>query len=71
MAPGETPPRPVADENKPVISVIMIRDLGTVRLRPALVTIGSLFIFLAFCYWLHVRDKEVMARREEFEKTGN
>ncbi len=71
VAPGETPPRPVADENKPVISVIMIRDLGTVRLRPALVTIGSLFIFLALCYWLHVRDKEVMARREEFEKTGN
>ena len=70
VAPGETPPRPVADESKPVISVIMIRDLGAVRLRPALVTIGSLFIFLALCYWLHVRDKEVMTRREEFEKTG-
>jgi len=70
VAPGETPPRPIADESKPVISVIIIRDLGAVRLRPALVAIGCLFIFLALCYWLHVRDKEVMARREEFEKTG-
>ncbi len=65
--PGEAPPRPVADADEPVVSVIMVRDLGSVRLRPALVTIGSLLIFLALCHWLHVRDKEVMARREEFE----
>jgi hypothetical protein len=45
----------------------MMRDLGNLRLRPALVTIGSLLVFLALCHWLHVRDKEVMARREEFE----
>ena len=45
----------------------MIRDLGWVRLRPALVTIGSFLIFLALCYWLHVRDKELMERRREFE----
>jgi hypothetical protein len=66
---GEAPPRPVADADQPVVSVIMVRDLGAVRLRPALVTIGSLLIFIALCYWLHVRDKEVMARREEFEAT--
>ncbi len=64
---GEAPPRPVVDPDEPVVSVVMIRDLGWVRLRPALVTIGSLLIFLALCYWLHVRDKELMARREEFE----
>jgi hypothetical protein len=45
----------------------MVRDLGWVRLRPALVTIGSFLIFLTLCYWLHVRDKELMSRREEFE----
>jgi hypothetical protein len=71
VAPGEIPTRPVIDEAKPVVSVIMVRDLGSVRLRPALVALGSLFIFIALCYWLHVRDKEVMARREEFEKNGN
>ena len=45
----------------------MVRDLGSVRLRPALVMVGSLMVFLALCYWLHVRDKEDMARRKEFE----
>ena len=64
--PGLAPPRPVIDQNDPVISAIMVRDLGTRRLRPALVTIGSLFIFLALCYWLHLRDKELMAKRQEF-----
>jgi hypothetical protein len=64
---GEAPPRPVVDEAEPVVSIIMVRDLGSVRLRPALVMIGSLLIFLALCYWLHVRDKEHMARRREFE----
>ena len=68
--PGEAPPRPVADVDEPVVSVVMVRDLGSVRLRPALVTIGSLLVFLALCHWLHVRDKEVMARREEFEAAG-
>ena len=67
VAPGEAPPRPVVDPDEPVVSVIMVRDLGWVRLRPALVTIGSFLIFLTLCYWLHVRDKELMSRREEFE----
>ena len=64
--PGMAPPRPVIDQEEPVVSTIMVRDLGTRRLRPALVTIGSLIIFLALCYWLHVRDKELMAKRQEF-----
>ena len=57
LVPGEAPPRPVVDETKPVISVIMIRDLGNLRLKPALVTLGSLCIFLALCLFLHERDK--------------
>ncbi len=65
--PGEAPPRPIVDEAEPVVSVIMVRDLGSVRLRPALVMVGSLMVFLALCYWLHVRDREDMARRKEFE----
>ncbi|HJL91115.1 MAG: hypothetical protein QF837_01540 [Acidimicrobiales bacterium] len=64
--PGMAPPRPVIDKEEPVVSTIMVRDLGTRRLRPALVTIGSFIIFLALCYWLHVRDKELMAKRQEF-----
>ena len=64
--PGMAPPRPVVDQEEPVVSTIMVRDLGTRRLRPALVAIGSFIIFLTLCYWLHVRDKELMAKRQEF-----
>ncbi|MDG1875899.1 MAG: hypothetical protein P8I99_00615 [Acidimicrobiales bacterium] len=65
--PGTAPQRPVVDTEEPVVSVVMIRDLGNVRFRPAMVTIGSLLIFFALCYMLHERDKLVMARRAEFE----
>lgn len=65
--PGTAPKRPVVDETEPIVSVVMIRDLGNVRFRPAMVTLGSLLIFFALCYMLHERDKLVMARRAEFE----
>jgi hypothetical protein len=65
--PGSAPQRPVVDAEEPIVSIVMIRDLGNVRLRPAMVTIGSLLIFFALCYMLHERDKLVMARRAEFE----
>ncbi|MCQ3813296.1 MAG: hypothetical protein KTU85_02605 [Acidimicrobiia bacterium] len=63
--PGQAPKRPLADANEPVVSVVMIRNLGNLRLLPALVTLGSLVIFLALCYMLHERDKVVMARVAE------
>ena len=63
--PGTAPKRPVIDENEPIVSVVMIRNLGNLRLLPAMVTIGSLLIFLAFCYMLHERDKVAMARAAE------
>ena len=66
--PGRAPKRPIADPAEPVVSVVMIRDLGNLRLVPALVTLGSLLIFLALCYMLHERDKVVMARAAEFNK---
>lgn len=66
-APGEAPPRPVVDEAQPVVNVVMTRDLGNRRFPPALVTVGSLLIFLALCYLLHVRDVDATQRREAFE----
>ncbi len=65
--PGEAPPRPVVDENEPVISVIMTRDLGNVRFPPFMIALGSLIIFLVLCYLLHVRDADVAERRKAFE----
>ena len=67
LTPGEPPPRLEADPDKPVISVIMIRDLGNKRLKPALVAVGSFAIFAALCLMMHDRDKALMAKRAEFE----
>ena len=68
--PGTAPQRPVVDEAQPVVSIIMVRNLGNLRLLPAMVTIGSLLIFMGLCYMLHERDKLLMARRAEFEKAA-
>ena len=70
LIPGEPPPRPVVDGSKPVISVIMIRDLGNLRLKPALVTLGSLCIFGALCLFLHERDKMAWRQREAGAQAG-
>jgi len=67
LTPGQPPPRLEADPNKPVISVVMVRDLGNRRLKPALVAVGSFAIFVALCLMMHERDKAMMARRAEFE----
>ena len=61
--PGQPPPTPTADPSEPVTSVIMVRDLGNVRLRPAAVTIFSLIVFVITCNQLHRRDK--LAHRHE------
>ncbi len=62
-APGQPPPRPQADPSQPTVSVLMVRDLGTLRLNPALVSIACTLIFAVICYQLHVRDKEAAAQR--------
>ena len=68
--PGTAPQIPVVDEDEPIVSVVMVRNLGNLRQVPAFFTIGSLLIFLSLCYMLHERDKLVMARRAEFEKAA-
>ena len=54
---GEAPPLPVADESKPVVSVVLVRDLGDVRLIPFLYFVISLSLFILFAWILHNRDK--------------
>jgi len=66
--PGQAPKRPEIDPDKPLVSVVMVRDLGNLRKVPAFIAMGSLVIFLALCYMLHERDKLVMARRREFSE---
>jgi hypothetical protein len=55
--PGQAPPTPEADEDAPVISVVMERDLGNKRFRPAAFTFLSLVLFGICANALHRRDK--------------
>jgi hypothetical protein len=57
--PGEPPPTPEADDTKPVVSVIMRRDLGDVRFPGAMLTIVSGIMFAVLCTQLHRRDQRV------------
>jgi hypothetical protein len=61
--PGQAPPTKVPDPNQPVITVILERDLGSVRLPPAMIALGSLVLFVSSVAALHRRDKEVARNR--------
>jgi hypothetical protein len=63
--PGAAPPRPRVDPNAAPVSVVMVRDLGSLRLNPAVFTIASALLFGLLVYQLHTRDKELMAKREK------
>ena len=54
--PGQAPPTPEADEDAPVVSVIMSRDLGDVRMPGAVLTVVSGLLFLITLVMLHQRD---------------
>ncbi len=60
---GQPPPKAEIDPSAPVVSVIMVRDLGAVRENPAVVCICFALIFGITVYSLHTRDKEAMAQR--------
>lgn len=57
-------PTPTLDTSADIVSVVMYRDQGSLRLRPALVTIFSGLLFFLGCYHLHRRDQAVWAVRE-------
>jgi hypothetical protein len=61
--PGQAPPTRVADPNQLVITVILQRDLGSVRLPPAMIALGSLILFTSSALALHRRDKQVARNR--------
>ena len=52
------------DQAAPTYTVVMVRDLGNLRLRPALFAIFSGLVFALGCYHLHRRDQAVWAVRE-------
>jgi hypothetical protein len=62
-APGAPPPLPQPDPTKPVTTLVMVRDLGNVRLPPFLVALAAMAVFIVTCSVLHERDKEIMRLR--------
>jgi hypothetical protein len=66
---GGSPPKPVADTRQPVISIVMVRDLGSLRFPPFVIALSSMIIFGIVCNVLHRRDKEIWAKQAA-EKEG-
>ena len=54
--PALPPPVPEANPEAETYSVVMTRNLGNLRLIPALFTLASLVLFLLTCWVLHIRD---------------
>lgn len=61
---GQAPPKAAADSTRPVITVLMIRELGNLRVPPAMVMTGSAIIFALLMAALHRTDKAGMERRK-------
>lgn len=64
---GEAPPIPEPDRDGDTFSIVMVRDLGDLRLVPALVAIGCGLIFLTLVLSLHWRDLRFRREQEAFE----
>ncbi|MFI5041516.1 MAG: hypothetical protein ACHQNA_06655 [Acidimicrobiales bacterium] len=54
---------PAPDPTQPVYNVVMLRDVGSLRLPPVLLGFGALVVFLVTIEKLHSRDKEIARRR--------
>jgi len=61
--PGQPPPVPTADPKAEVISVVLERDLGALRLPSVGFTVVCGTLFAIFANMLHRRDKAVMRAR--------
>jgi hypothetical protein len=59
VPPGGAPLSPTPDPDEPLVSVILIRDLGALRLPPAMLTFLFGLLFGVTCWSLHNREKRV------------
>ena len=64
---GEAPPLPEPDRSGDTFSIVMVRNLGDLRLVPALIAIGSGLIFITLVLSLHWRDQRFRREQEAFE----
>lgn len=68
---GAPPPVAEIDTSAATVSIVLQRNLGDLRLVPALVTIGSGLIFVALCLNLHARDLRLRRSQQEFENPAS
>jgi hypothetical protein len=54
---------PAPNPTQPLISVVMVRDVGSVRKPPIFIALSALIIFGLTTFHLHRRDKEIMRLR--------
>jgi len=57
--------KPQPDPTRPVVSVVLVRDLGSVRQPAIVIAFGTGGVFFVFCMALHLRDKALMALRTQ------
>jgi hypothetical protein len=69
--PGEAPPTPEVNPDEPVISVVMLRDIGDRRFPAAMITLGSTLIFALLCWVLHQRERILEANLAHAEAVRN
>ncbi|MGE3622124.1 MAG: hypothetical protein AB7L84_16845 [Acidimicrobiia bacterium] len=62
--PGQPPPTPEADPDKPVVRVLLERNIGDRRFPAAMITLASGIFFGVLCNMLHRRDRLVAAARD-------
>lgn len=61
--PGQAPPIPKADPTKPVISIVLVRDIGNERVIPFLYFVICMSLFILSAWALHNRDKTLMKNK--------
>jgi hypothetical protein len=64
---GQAPPTPKVDQSQPVMSVVLLRDEGNVRAKPAYFFVICLSLFTVFTLMLHYRDKTLQQNLDEAE----
>lgn len=68
--PGGAVPFAEADPDEPVLSVVLVRDIGDRRLPPAVVTVVSFLLFVATCLALHLRDRNFESTEAAYAASG-
>jgi hypothetical protein len=67
---GQATTLPAADPTAPITSVVMIRDVGSLRGPNMLIALSSFLVFAVCTSFLHRRDKEIMRLRASTPATA-